>query len=63
MSASGFVPGTLTIDVTDGRSDELVWRGWAEGALFEPVSPEQLADFIDEVVGKIMRDFPSVPEA
>jgi hypothetical protein len=63
MSASGFAPGTLTVDVTDGRSDELVWRGWAEGALFEPVSPEQLADFIDEVVGKIMRDFPSVSEA
>jgi len=63
MSAAGFAPGTITVDVTDGRSDELVWRGWAEGALFEPVSPEQLADFIDEVVGKIMRDFPSVPEA
>ena len=53
-SASGYAPGTLAIDVTDGRSDELVWRGWAEGALFEPVSPERLADFIDEVVEKIM---------
>ena len=62
-SASGYAPGTLAIDVTDRRSDELVWRGWAEGALFEPVPPEQLADFIDEVVEKIMRNFPSVPEA
>ncbi len=62
-SASGYAPGTLAIDVTDGRSDELVWRGWAEGALFEPVSPERLAGFIDEVVEKIMRDFPLVPEA
>ena len=63
MSASGSWPGPLNIDVTDGRSDELVWRGCAESELFEPVSPEQLADFIYEVVGKIMRDFPSVPEA
>ncbi len=62
-SASGYAPGTLAVDVIDGRADELVWRGWAEGALFEPVSPERLADFIDEVVGKIMRDFPSVSEA
>ena len=62
-SASGYAPGTLAVDVTDGRSDELVWRGWAEGALFQPVSPEQLADFIDEVVAKIMRDFPAVPAA
>ncbi len=62
-SASGYAPGTLAVDVTDGRSDQLVWRGWAEGALYEPVSPEQLADFIDEVVEKIMTDFPSVSEA
>ena len=62
-SASGYAPGTLAVDVIDGRADELVWRGWAEGALFEPIAPERLADFIDEVVEKIMRGFPSVSEA
>ena len=62
-SVSGYAPGTLAVDVIDGRADELVWRGWAEGALFEPIAPERLADFIDEVVEKIMRGFPSVSEA
>ena len=62
-SASGYAPGTLAVDVIDGRADELVWRGWAEGALLEPIAPERLADFIDEVVEKIMRGFPSVSEA
>lgn len=57
-SSSGDVPGTLAVDVTDARTDVLVWRGWAEGALFEPVTAEELAEFIEEVVGKIMRGFP-----
>lgn len=57
-SASGNTPGTLAVDVTDARSDVLVWRGWAEGALFEPVTAEELAEFVEEVVAKIMRGFP-----
>ena len=50
--------GTVVVDVTDARTDELVWRGWAEGALQEAPGTNQLTAYIDEVVAKIMKDFP-----
>ena len=63
VTAGANTPGTLAVDVTDARSDLLVWRGWAEGALYEPVSSDELADFVDEVVQKIMRGFPPPGES
>jgi Domain of unknown function (DUF4136) len=59
-SANGYAPGTIAVDVTDASTDVLVWRGWADGALYEGVSPEELPEFINEVVSKIMRGFPPV---
>jgi len=50
--------GTVVVDVTDAQTDELVWRGWAEGALQEAPNTDQLTAYIDNVVAKIMKDFP-----
>lgn len=55
---SGVAPGTLVVDVVDARTDELVWRGWAEGALWELPRPEQLDKYVAEVVAKLMKRFP-----
>ncbi len=57
-AVSGLGFGTVVVDVTDARTDELVWRGWAEGALQEAPGTNQLTAYIDEVVTKIMKDFP-----
>jgi len=57
-SAGGLRFGTVVVDVTDARTDELVWRGWAEGALQEAPGTDQLTAYIDAVVAKIMKDFP-----
>jgi hypothetical protein len=54
----GAAPGTLVVDVVDARTDELVWRGWAEGALWELPRPEQLDKYVAEVVAKLMKRFP-----
>ena len=59
MTADGYMPGTLVVDVVDGESGELIWRGWADRALaFAPEDPEELPAFIDDTVRKIMRTFP-----
>lgn len=54
----GPVPGTLIVDVIDAETSVLVWRGWAEGALLEAPSADELAEYVDEVVAKIMKRFP-----
>ena len=50
--------GTLVVDVSDAETGDLVWRGWAEGALQEAPDIDQLTAYIDGVVAKIMRGFP-----
>ncbi len=51
-------PGTIVVDVVDTRTDQLAWRGWAEGALLEAPGPDELAEYVDKVVAKIMKKFP-----
>ncbi len=53
------MPGSFVVDVVDAESGELIWRGWAERALF--FAPEELQDlpaFVEETVGRIMETFP-----
>jgi hypothetical protein len=54
----GRLPGTLIIDVFDGDSQELIWRGWAEGALASMTDSEEQQAYVDQVVGRILEDFP-----
>ncbi len=55
--------GTLVVDVIDGPSGELVWRGWADGALLDVPSAEDLDAYVGEVVRKILKSFPPPGEA
>lgn len=51
------MPGTLVVDVMDPTSNELIWRGWAEGALLDrEVARSQ--EKVDEVVASILETFP-----
>jgi hypothetical protein len=59
MTAEGYMPGTLVVDVVDGEGEELMWRGWADRALaFAPEDLEELPAFIDDMVRRIMETFP-----
>lgn len=51
------MPGTLVIDVMETSTRELVWRGWAEGALLDRETARSQAE-IDEVVVRILDRFP-----
>jgi hypothetical protein len=47
--------GTLLVDIVDRESNQLVWRGKAEGAINDPDEAEER---ITQVVTKLMERFP-----
>lgn len=51
-------PGSFVIDIFDGESGDLIWRGWANGALAYAPDVDDLPEFIDEVVHDILEAFP-----
>jgi hypothetical protein len=48
----------LIIDVVEGESRELIWRGWADGAMLDAPRRGELPKYLAEVVAKILEDFP-----
>ena len=57
-SVSQYEEGTLIIDFVDNKQDELVWRGEASKALPSNPSAQQIDGIIDEVVVKILANYP-----
>lgn len=55
-------PGSFVVDVLDGETGELVWRGWADGALGFAPDEDELPEFISSVVHRIMERFPPEPD-
>lgn len=47
--------GTLILDFVDPQLEQLIWRGWAVGAL---ENPDQVEEQIIETVRKILEEFP-----
>ena len=50
--------GTLVIDVLDGESHELLWRGSAEGALIDTRRSDQRQETIDKIVREVLKEYP-----
>lgn len=51
--------GTLLIDLVDGGTNKLVWRGWAESSMDEAVDNQTwMEEKIDAAVTKIMSHLP-----
>ena len=55
-----YVETTLVLDVADARTNELIWRGWATGALDQNPTPDEVQKFVTEAVEKILKKFPLV---
>jgi hypothetical protein len=52
--------GTFVLDVVDGYSNTLVWRGWAQTSVDGVVNDQDwLRDHLEEAVVKMLRLFPS----
>ncbi len=54
-----YIATTLVLDVSDARTNELIWRGWATGALDENPTPDEVQKFVSEAVEKILEEFPA----
>lgn len=54
-------PGTFIVDVLDGESGDLLWRGWAEGALMFAPDAAEMPAFIASTVHRIMDRLPIDP--
>ena len=50
--------GTLLIDVTDGSSNQLIWRGTSTQSVSQHSDPGKLTESVNETVEKTMRQFP-----
>ena len=53
-----YLEGTLVLDITDVRTEEVVFRGWATKSLDSNPSPKQVRKYVTEAVGEILEDFP-----
>ncbi len=51
--------GTLIIDVMEGESERLIWRGTATAEVRQRASPEDRSDRVAEAVQKVLAQFPS----
>ena len=50
--------GSLLIDVTDGLSNNLVWRGTSTQSVYEHPNPEELTQSVNETIEKTLLQFP-----
>ena len=57
-SVRQWTEGTLVIDIIDAKTKELVWRGWAKGAMEPDATPERVTERINEIVAGILKRFP-----
>jgi len=60
--STGSSPGTLVVDIFDGTTGELIWRGWAEGAMREAAYTDDVQEYLNQTVAKILQDFPPQSE-
>ncbi len=62
--ATGYAPeylqATLVVDVVDARTNQLIWRGWANKSLGHEPEPEpkRIQKYASEAVEKILAKFP-----
>ncbi len=56
-----YLRGTLVLDITDVRTGEVIWRGWASKSLHLDPSPEKVRMYVDEAVAEMLADFPPKP--
>lgn len=51
--------GTLVLDIVDARTNQLLWRGWAQRAIGDLLeNPDRMAAQIEEAVARMLQRFP-----
>ncbi len=60
---SEYLEGTLVLDITDVRTEQVIFRGWATKSLDSNPSPKQVRKYVTEAVDEILEDFPRARSA
>ena len=60
---SEYLEGTLVLDITDVRTEEVIFRGWATKSLDSTPSRKQVRKYVTEAVDEILEDFPRARSA
>ncbi len=55
-----YTEGTLVLDFVDAKSENLLWRGEAKGAIDPTASPQERTERINEAAAKLLAKFPPV---
>jgi hypothetical protein len=58
VRADQFEEGTFMLDMVDTASQQLVWRGIAEGVLEENPSPASLDKSVNDMITRLLQKFP-----
>ena len=51
--------GTLILDIVDGSTNTLIWRGMASDTIVD--KPEKMKKKVDKALAKMLKDFPPKP--
>ena len=62
ISVYNYQEGTLIFDLIDAEKGELVWRGSATGVIDRNASPEKMEAGINEVISRMLEDYPPQPK-
>lgn len=58
VQVATYEEGTLLLDVVDGQTNELVWRGAASARIDPDRTPQERTELIRAAVEKMLKDFP-----
>jgi hypothetical protein len=60
IGVNDYEQGTLVVDVVDGRTNKLVWRGWAQDTLGDALeNQDHLASKIEQAVARMFVRLPA----
>jgi len=57
-NAYNYTEGTLVVDAINPKTQKIVWRGIAKDELNEKGTPQEITEYINQVVAKLMEKFP-----
>jgi hypothetical protein len=57
-SSQEYMEGTVVIDVLDGDSNQVIWRGWLTRNLSDDPRPEEMQYYVQRSVTRILKEFP-----
>ena len=56
--ARNYLEGVLVVDVVDGHTNQVIWRGWASDLLDDDPSPKEVHEYITAAIEGILERFP-----